>query len=82
MKRQYDHDERIAKLTFGFVYPHLLAKVEKKGRTKQELHQVTYWLTGFDEKTLHKMINDNVTYEQFFRRAKLNPNSHLITGVI
>lgn len=82
MKRQYDHDGRIANMTFAFVYPHLLAKVEKKGRTKQELHQVIYWLTGFDEKMLQKMIEDNVTYEVFFEQAKLNPNSHLITGVI
>ncbi|MCO8124169.1 DUF2200 domain-containing protein [Stieleria sp. TO1_6] len=82
MNRQYDPDERIANITFAAVYPHLLAKVEKKGRTKQELHQVIRWLTGFDEKMLQKQISDNVTYEQFFKRAKLNPHSHLITGVI
>ncbi len=82
MNRKYDQDERIANMTFAFVYPHLLAKVEKKGRTKQELHQVIDWLTGFDEKKLQKFIKDNVTFEQFFSQAKLNPNSHLITGVI
>ena len=82
MNRSYDHDERIAKMTFAFVYPHLLAKVEKKGRTKAELHQVIKWLTGFNDKTLQKHIQDNVTFEQFFQRAKLNPNAHLITGVI
>lgn len=82
MNPRNDHDERIAKMTFAFVYPHLLAKVEKKGRTKEELHQVIKWLTGFNEKTLQKQIKDKVTFEQFFQQAKLNPNAHLITGVI
>ena len=82
MNRTSDHDERIAKMTFASVYPHYLAKVEKKGRTKEELHQVINWLTGFNEKALQKHINDKVTFEQFFQRAKVNPNAHLITGVI
>ncbi len=82
MNRASDHDERIAKMTFSSVYPHYLAKVEKKGRTKEELHQVINWLTGFNERTLQKHIKDNVTFEQLFRHAKLNPNAHLITGVI
>ncbi|QDU91589.1 hypothetical protein Pla175_50190 [Pirellulimonas nuda] len=82
MKRAYDHDQRIASMTFAFVYPHLLAKVEKKGRTKEELHQVIKWLTGFNEKALQKHIKDELTFEQFFHKAKLNPNAHLITGVI
>jgi hypothetical protein len=82
MNSTNNHDERIAKMTFASVYPHYLAKVEKKGRTKAELHQVIAWLTGYSEKTLQKHIKDNVTFEQFFRQAKLNPNAHLITGVI
>lgn len=77
-----NHDERIAKMTFSSVYPHYLAKVEKKGRTKEELHQVITWLTGFTEKKLQKQIDDKVTFEQFFQRATLNPNANLITGVI
>ncbi len=76
------HDERIAKMTFASVYPHYVTKVEKKGRTKEELHQVIGWLTGYDEKTLHKLIEEKVTFEQFFGRAELNENAHLITGVI
>ncbi len=76
------HDERIAKMTFALMYPHYLAKVEKKGRTKQELHQVIEWLTGYSEKPMQKHIEDKVTFEDFFRHAKLNPNAHLITGVI
>lgn len=77
-----EHDKRIAEMTFSSVYPHYVAKVEKKGRTKEELHQVITWLTGFDNKALAKQIKDKVTFEEFFRRAKLNPNAHLITGVI
>lgn len=82
MKSSHNHDERIAGMTFAFVYPHLLAKVEKKGRTKEELHQVIRWLTGYSEEELQKHIEDEVTFEQFFQRANLNPNAHLITGVI
>ena len=82
MNRAHDHDERIAKMTFASVYPHYLSKVEKKGRTKEELHQVINWLTVFNEKTLQKHIKDKVTFEQFFQHATINPNAHLITGVI
>ncbi len=82
MSPAYNQDERIAKMTFSSVYPHYVAKVEKKGRTKEELHQVIKWLTGFSDKKLQKQIDDKVTFEQFFQRAKLNPNAHLITGVI
>jgi hypothetical protein len=60
----------------------LLAKVEKKGRTKAELHEVIEWLTGFDDKTLQKLLKEEVTFEAFFKRAKLNPNAKLITGMI
>jgi len=76
------HNERIAKMTFASVYPMYLAKVEKKGRTKEELHQVIAWLTGFDNKKLQELIKENVTFETFFQRASLNPNARLITGVI
>jgi hypothetical protein len=82
MKATTDHDERIAKIIFATVYPHYLAKVVKKGRSIEELHQVIEWLTGYDEDKLQELINDNVTFKQFFQTAKLNNNSHLITGVI
>jgi hypothetical protein len=82
MNRQNNHDGRIARMTFASVYPHYLAKVEKKGRTKEELHRVISWLTGFSEATLQTHIEGKVTFEQFFQQAKLNPNAHLITGVI
>ena len=77
-----EHDERIAKMTFSSVYPHYITKVESKGRTKQELHQVIKWLTGFDDKKLQELIDEKVNFETFFKRATLNPNAHLITGVI
>ncbi|QJB37139.1 DUF2200 domain-containing protein [Chitinophaga oryzae] len=82
MSNTDSHDQRIAKMTFASVYPLLLAKVEKKGRTKEELHQVIAWLTGFDDKQLEKLIHEKVTYETFFQRATLNPRAGLITGVI
>lgn len=74
--------QRIAKMTFASVYPMYLAKVEKKGRTKDELHQIIEWLTGFDDIKLHELINEKVTFETFFQRATINPNVHLITGLI
>jgi hypothetical protein len=82
MKPTPEHDRRIANMTFSSVYPHYVTKVEKKGRTKEELHQVIEWLTGFDDKILQKLIDEKVTFETFFKRAKLNPNAHLIKGVI
>jgi len=76
------HNERIAKLTFASVYPLYLTKVEKKGRTKEELHEVIEWLTGFNNKKQQELIKEKVTFETFFQQAKLNPNAHLITGLI
>ena len=75
-------EERIAKMTFASIYPLYVAKVEKKGRTKKELHEVIKWLTGYDEKKLKSLIDDEVTFETFFKKCKLNPNAHLIKGVI
>ena len=76
------HNERFAKMTFASVYPHYVTKVEKKGRTKEELHEVIKWLTGFDDKKLQELIKEKVTFETFFERASLHPNAHLITGMI
>jgi hypothetical protein len=82
MNTSNTHNERIAKMTFSSVYPMYVAKVEKKGRTKEELHQVIEWLTGFDSKKLKDLIEKKVTFEIFFQKARLNPNVRLITGVI
>jgi hypothetical protein len=76
------HDEKIARLTFASVYPHYVTKVEKKGRSKNELLQVIHWLTGFDEAALQSMIERKVTFAEFFETAQLHPNASLITGTI
>jgi len=82
MKTTPEHDAKIAKLIFASVYPHYVKKVETKGRTKEELHQIIEWLTGFDDKKLQELIDEKVTFETFFERANLNPNAQLIKGVI
>ena len=82
MKSTSHHDARIAKMSFASVYPHYVTKVEKKGRTEEELHEVIKWLTGFDEKQLQVLIEQKVSFEEFFKKAKLNPNAYLIKGVI
>ena|SRR5437868_12933273 len=82
MNNSNTHNERIAKMTFATVYPLYVTKVEKKGRTKEELNQVIEWLTGYNNKKQQELIEDKVTFEKFFRGASLNPNAHLITGVI
>lgn len=82
MNTTTQHDERIAKMTFASVYPHYVTKIEKKGRTKAELHQVIEWLTGFDDQQLQKLIEEKATFEQFFQAASIHPNAQLITGVI
>lgn len=82
MNNSLTQSQRIAKMTFASVYPLYLAKVEKKARTKAELHQVIRWLTGFDDKHLQELIKEKATFETFFQRASLNPNAHLITGLI
>ncbi|MBY6203797.1 DUF2200 domain-containing protein [Halomonas denitrificans] len=69
-------------MTFAAVYPHYVTKVEKKGRTVEELHRVIEWLTGFDERDVKRLIDEGVTFEQFFERAELNPNAKRITGTI
>jgi hypothetical protein len=82
MKTTPEHDERIAKLTFASVYPHYIDKVERKGRTKEELHQVIEWLTGFNDTQLQELIDEKATFEQFFSKANIHPNAHLIKGLI
>jgi hypothetical protein len=82
MNKLNNQDERIAKMTFTSVYPLYLAKVEKKGRTKEELHQVIEWLTGYDDKRFQSLLDEKVTFEYFFQKANINPNAKLITGLI
>lgn len=82
MQTTPEHNDRIAKMTFASVYPHYITKVEKKGGTKDELHQVIEWLTGYDGKKLQELIAKKVSFATFFQEANLNPNAHLIKGVI
>jgi hypothetical protein len=82
MKTTPEHDARMARMIFSSVYPHYVTKVEKKGRTKEELHRVMEWLTGFDEQEIQRLIEEKVTFQEFFQRARLNPNAGLITGAI
>ena len=82
MKVTAEHNERVAKMIFGSIYPHYVSKVEKKGRTEEELHQVLEWLTGFDSKKLQELMDQKATMEEFFQQATVHPNAHLIKGVI
>lgn len=77
-----EHNQRMANMTFASVYPLYIAKVERKGRTREELHQVISWLTGFNDKQIQELINEQVTFQTFFQRATLHPNAVLITGTI
>ncbi|RZM06858.1 MAG: DUF2200 domain-containing protein [Pedobacter sp.] len=76
------HDERIANMSFASVYPHYVTKVEKKGRTVQELTEVIQWLTGYTAKQQQQLIENKVSFETFFQKAKIHPNAPLITGMI
>jgi hypothetical protein len=82
MKTSAEQDQRIADMSFASVYPHYVTKVEKKGRTVKELHQVIEWLTGFNDKKLKELIDEKASFEIFFKKAKINPNVNLITGLI
>jgi hypothetical protein len=73
---------RIFTVSVASVYPHYVAKVERKGRTKAELDQVIEWLTGFDEPALDRHLAAGTTFEEFFADARLNPAAERITGVV
>ncbi len=77
-----DHT-RVYKMSFAGVYPHYITKSEKKGRTKEEVHEIIFWLTGYDEKKLKKVLETKIDFETFFDKApKFNPNASMIKGVI
>lgn len=82
MKPSASQDDRIAAMTFSSVYPHYVAKVEKKGRSREELHRVISWLTGYDDQQIQRHIDAKTTFAGFFKQATLNPNARLITGTI
>ncbi|HEX2617137.1 MAG TPA: DUF2200 domain-containing protein [Flavobacteriales bacterium] len=77
------NNERVYRMAFATVYPLYVTKVERKGRTKEELHTIIHWLTGYDEKGLAKVLANKTDFETFFAQApRLNPNVGMITGVI
>ncbi|TYA55283.1 DUF2200 domain-containing protein [Formosa maritima] len=82
MKTTEKHNERVANMTFASVYPHYITKVEKKGRTIEELHEVIHWLTGYNKQKLQELIENKATFQEFFQQATLNPKAYLIKGVI
>lgn len=82
MKTTDKHNETIANMKFSSVYPHYVTKVEKKGRTKEDLHKVIEWLTGFNDQEIQKQIDEQLDFKTFFERARLNENVNLIKGVI
>lgn len=82
MKTTPEHNQRMAEMTFASIYPHYVTKIKKKGRTKDELHQVIEWLTGFSQSQLQKLIDEQVNFEVFFQKAKQNANAQFIKGMI
>lgn len=76
------HDERIAKMAFGSVLPHYISKIEKKGRTQEEMYSVMQWLTGYDKDQILAHAAKKTNFKDFFDQCQLNPNASLITGVI
>lgn len=82
MKVTQEYEDRVAGMTFSSIYPHYVKKVEKKGRTVEELLQVIEWLTSFDQTKVQEMVENEVTFKAFFEASTLNPNAHLIKGVI
>jgi len=82
MKVTAKKNERVANMTFASIYPLYLNRLEKNGRTKEELNQVIKWLTGFNEDKLQALIEEKVTFKTFFKTAQIHPNAHLIKGVV
>ena len=82
MKVTPEKNEQVANMIFGSIYPHYLKRLEKNGRTKEELNQVIEWFTGYDEKALQTFIDDKATFGDFFQKASIHPNAHMIKGVV
>lgn len=82
MKVTPEKNEQVANMLFSSIYPHYLNRLEKNGRTKEELNQVIEWLTGYDDKKIQALIDKKVTFRTFFDKAKMHPNTHMIKGVV
>jgi hypothetical protein len=82
MKVTAEKNEKVANMIFASIYPLYLNRLEKNGRTKEELDQVLTWFTGFDKEVLQALIDEKATFRTFFQKAKIHPNTHLIKGVV
>ena len=82
MKVSTEKNEKVANMIFASIYPHYLTRLERNGRTKEELDQVIEWFTGHDALALQKLIDDKADFRTFFEKAKINANAHLIKGVV
>ena len=82
MKVTPEKNEKIANMVLASIYPLYLNRLEKNGRTKEELDQVIKWFTGFDQDTLQALLDEKVTYRTFFEKASIHPNAHMIKGVV
>ncbi|WP_299121457.1 DUF2200 domain-containing protein [uncultured Tenacibaculum sp.] len=82
MKVTAKKNEQVANMVFASIYPHYVNRIEKNGRTIEELNQIIEWLTGFDKKQLDTFIEEKVTFKTFFEKATIHPNAHLIKGVV
>ena len=82
MKVTFEKNEKVANMIFGSIYPLYLNRLEKNGRTKEELDQVITWFTGFNQETLQAFIDEKISFRTFFQKAKIHANEHLIKGVV
>ena len=82
MKVTAEKNEKVANMIFASIYPLYWNRLEKHGRTREEYHQVLQWFTGFNEDTLQKLIAEKVTFREFFEKAKIHSNAHMIKGVV
>ena len=82
MQVSSEKEEEIAKMIFASIYPLYLNRLERNGKSKQELDQVIEWFTGFDVSEVQRLMEQGVTFRTFFQRAQINPNAHLIKGVV
>ena len=82
MKVTLEKEDKVANMIFASIYQLYLNRLEKNGKTKEELNQILEWFTGFDKDEIQILIEEKVTFRTFFERAKINSNAHLIKGVV
>ena len=82
MEVTVEKNEKVAKMIFGSIYPHYLKRIEKNGRTKEELDQVISWFTGYDQAALQSLMDNKASFGDLFEKASIHPNAHMIKGVV